>query len=104
MRGFIDEGKFQRAVDRASRFIKSNNNNIRNGASMTPATREANNILCVASTSIGQIEDAMVACDKSIKQAPKSWESLKSYRVNFLYCIFVGRSAASPSLLRRSAS
>ena len=86
MRGFIDEGKFQRAVDRASRFIESNNNNIRNGASMTPATREANNILCVASTSIGQIEDAMVACDKSIKQAPKSWESLKS-RATLFYMI-----------------
>ena len=56
MRGFIDEVKFQRAVDRASRFIESNNNNnIRNGESMTPATPEANNILCVASTSIGQI-------------------------------------------------
>lgn len=78
MREFIDEGKFQRAVDRASRFIKSNNNNIRNGASMTPATREAYNILCVASTSIGQVEDAMDACNESIKQSPKSWEGLKS--------------------------
>ena len=48
MREFIDEGKFQRAVDRASRFIKSNNNNMRNGASMTPSTLEAYNILCVA--------------------------------------------------------
>jgi tetratricopeptide (TPR) repeat protein len=78
MREFIDEGKFQRAADRASRFIKSNNNNLRNGSSMTPATLEAYNILCVANTSLGQVKDGMEACNESIKNTPNSWESLKS--------------------------
>ena len=78
MREFIDEGKFQRAVDRANRFIKSNSNNNRSGASMTPSTLKAYNILCVASASLGKVQDAMDACNESIKYSPKSWESLKS--------------------------
>lgn len=78
MREFIDEGKFQRAADRASRFIRTNNNNLRSGTGMSPATLEAYNILCVANTSLGQVEDGMESCNESIKQSPKSWESLKS--------------------------
>jgi len=45
---------------------------------MTPATLEAYNILCVANTSLGQVEDGMEACNESIKNTPNSWESLKS--------------------------
>ena len=86
MREFIDEGKFQRAADRASRFIRSNNNNLRDGAGMSPASKEAYNILCVANTSLGQIEDGMEACNESIKNTPKSWESLKS-RATLYYMV-----------------
>ncbi|MCC3862148.1 tetratricopeptide repeat protein [Pseudemcibacter aquimaris] len=78
MRSLIIEGEYDNAANRAIKFIRNNEGNERNGVEKTVYLKEAYNILCVASTSLGKLEYAMDACNRSLQLSPNHWESLKN--------------------------
>lgn len=74
----INEGDFKKARRGSLRLIKSEDRTRRSGIGKTVIYRDAYNCLCVSLTGLGDVENAMEACDTSIDLNAKQWESLKS--------------------------
>ncbi|HPF46373.1 MAG: hypothetical protein KDF58_06185 [Alphaproteobacteria bacterium] len=74
----INEGDFKGAINRSNRVIRAEDRNSRIGISKSIFYKEAYNCLCVSLAGMGEANDAMEACNRSIELTPTHWESLKT--------------------------
>lgn len=86
IRKFINEQKFDRAVNRANRIIKAEARRSRAGNSYSEFYKEAYNCVCVGLTGLGRTDEAMEACNTSLELTPTHWESLKT-RATLYYMV-----------------
>ena len=78
IRKLINEQKFNKVVNLANRLIKAESRRSRTGHSYSEFYYEAHNCVCVGLTGLGKNDEAMEACNISIKLTPNHWESLKT--------------------------
>mgnify|MGYP000583680747 CR=1 FL=1 len=78
IRKLINEQKFNKVVNLANRLIKAESRRGRAGNSYSEFYYEAHNCVCVGLTGQGKNDEAMEACNTSIKLTPNHWESLKT--------------------------
>ena len=78
IRKLINEQKFNKVVNLANRLIKAESRRSRAGHSYSEFYYEAHNCVCVGLTGLGKNDEAMEACNISIKLTPNHWESLKT--------------------------
>lgn len=77
IRGLLNEGKVDRAVNLAKRNVASFERESRSGK--TSSLRyDAYNALCIALSAQQNHQDAIVACDEAIKDSPKRWMAYNS--------------------------
>lgn len=78
IRKYINEQKFDKAINRAKRIIKAEARRSRAGSSYSEFYKEAYNCVCVGLTGLGKTDEAMEACNTSLELTPNHWESFKT--------------------------
>lgn len=77
IRSMLNKGQADEAVRASKKFIKRLKQNNRSGKTST-YTYEAYNALCISLTSIGEFDEALVACNTAINLEKRKWQAINS--------------------------